>query len=130
LIDADRAIAVTENGSVAIFDVHNYTKIADLRPINQAGGAALLPWLGTVRILLTTPEGPIYCVGLEDQLVTQYSGPHLGMRTVTGSPSKVAAMSADRQRVILWNTWDGRQPASEIHLASLTKHRIADIAFG
>jgi hypothetical protein len=124
----DQAIVVTEDGSVGVFDVHSWTKKMEMRPVREAAGAALLPWLGSVRILLTTSEGPIYCVGLEDQLVSQYSGPHLGMRTVAGSVGKVAAMSSDRQRVVLWNTWDGRQPVSEIHLASLTRHRIADIA--
>jgi hypothetical protein len=128
LMAGDQAIVVTEDGLVGVFDVHSWTKKMEMRPVREAAGAALLPWLGSVRILLTTSEGPIYCVGLEDQLVSQYRGPHLGMRTVAGSVGKVAAMSSDRQRVILWNTWDGRQPVSEIHLASLTRHRIADIA--
>jgi hypothetical protein len=130
LIAADRAIVVAEDGAVAIFDLRTLKKTADLRPVSESTGAALLPWLGTVRILLTTRDGPIHCVGLDDQLITHYSGPHLGMRAVAGSIGKIAAMSADRQRVILWNTWDGRRPSDEIHLTSLTRHRISDIAFG
>jgi hypothetical protein len=42
----------------------------------------------------------------------------------------VAAMSADRQRIIVWNSWDGRSPATEIHIPSITQHRVADITFG
>jgi hypothetical protein len=42
----------------------------------------------------------------------------------------VAAVSPDRQRLVLWNSWEGRQPAAELFLAALARHRIADIAFG
>jgi hypothetical protein len=48
---------------------------------------------------------------------------------VTGSAEVVAAVSADRQRVILWNSWDGRKPAAEVFLAGLARHRVADVAF-
>jgi hypothetical protein len=92
--------------------------------------AGALPWLGTTRVLLAAEEGPVDCVGFEDPLLTQYSSPHRGLRAVAGSTDLVAGASADRQRLILWNSWDGRQPLSEVYITGLTRHRVADIDFG
>jgi len=126
----ERIILATEDGTVAIHHAQTLEKISDSRPVGRLSGAALLPWLSSARLLLTTPDGPIYSVGLDDQLVMQYAGPQLGARAVAASAATVAAMSADRQRIIFWNAWDGRRPAGEIHLANIARHRIADIAFG
>jgi hypothetical protein len=93
-------------------------------------GGALLPWLSASRLLLNRADGPIECIGLEDQLVTQFSSGHTGMKAITGCIGKVAAMSSDRQRILLWNAWDGRKTAAEVYLTGLTHHRIADVVFG
>ena len=45
------------------------------------------------------------------------------------SAGKVAAMSSDRQRIVLWNAWDGRKVAAEVYLTGQTHHRVADLAF-
>jgi hypothetical protein len=92
--------------------------------------AGALPWLGTTRVLLASEDGPVDCIGFDDQLLTQYSSPHRGLRAVAGSTDLVAGISADRQRLILWNSWDGRQPLGEIYVTGLTRHRIADVDFG
>jgi hypothetical protein len=126
----DRIILAIEDGTVAVYDEQNLEKISDTRPVGRIAGATLQPWLSSARLLLTTPDGPIYSIGLDDQLVTQYTGPQLGNRAVAASAAIVAAMSPDRQRIIFWNAWDGRRPAGEIHLANIARHRIADIAFG
>jgi hypothetical protein len=122
-------IAVTADGTVAVFDAPTLEKTDESRRAGKLTGAAQLPWLGTSRLLLTRADGPIECVGLDDQLVTQFNG-HTNLRSVTACGGKVAAMSSDRQRLILWNAWDGRKPAGEIYLAGIARHRIADIAFG
>jgi hypothetical protein len=41
----------------------------------------------------------------------------------------IAGVSADRQRVVIWNSWDPRRPAAEINVTARTRHRIADVAF-
>jgi hypothetical protein len=103
--------------------------LSDTRPAGKLSGAAIMPWLSSSRILLSTSDGPICCVGLDDQLTTQFTAPYVGFRAVTGSAGKVAAMTPDRQRVVLWNSWDGRRPCGEIFLTGLTRHRVADISF-
>ena len=89
----------------------------------------MLPWMWSFRLLLNRAEGAIDCVGLEDQLVTQFSMGQTPLRAVTACAAKVAAMTSDRQRIVLWNPWDGRKPAVEIYLMGITHHRIADLAF-
>src|SRR5439155_20771299 len=75
--------------------------------------AGVLPWMGTSRLLLASEDGPICCVGGDDPLVTQYTSPHRGFRGVAASGATVAAISPDRQRLILWNSWDGRQVGAD-----------------
>jgi hypothetical protein len=92
--------------------------------------AGVLPWLGSIRLLLAGHDGPIQCVGCDDSLVSQYASMHRGVRQVAATTDLVAAVSADRQRLILWNAWDGRKPLADLSVAAVAKHRIADIDFG
>jgi hypothetical protein len=126
----DRLILAAEDGTVTIHDARTFARVSEIRPAARLSGAALMPWLTSARVLLTTPDGPVFCVGIDDALVTQYSSPHVGVRAAAGSAGKVAALAADRQRIVLWNAWDPRRPAGEIYLTGLTRHRTTDIAFG
>jgi len=120
---------VQQDGTISLLDAATRT-ITDRQHRGGAICAAgLLPFLGSHRILLAGEAGPIECFGLDDPLVTQYLSPHRSLRIVTAAADRVAAVSSDRQRVILWNSWDGKSPATEVHLAAQTRHRIADIEF-
>jgi hypothetical protein len=88
-----------------------------------------LPWLDGLRILLACSSGDVDCIGPDDSLITRFNSAYRGLRNITATARWVAAVSPDRQRLILWNSWDGRAPAHDLHLISLTRHRIADIAF-
>jgi len=92
--------------------------------------AGSLPWLGSSRLLLAGENGAVDCMGLDDPLLTQYQSPHRGLRSISGCGEFVAGISSDRQRLIVWPAWEGRQPIAEIYLTGLTRHRIADIDFG
>ena len=93
-----------------------------------ATAAGTLPLAGSWRLLLAGQESAIRCVGLEDDLITEYRSRHAGLRMVDGSAGWVIAVSGDRQRLIVWAANDGRQPAAEIHVTALVHHRIAGIA--
>jgi hypothetical protein len=123
-------IVIDDCGGINILDGQSLEKTNELAIAGRVTSAALLPWLSSSRLLLNRADGPIECIGLEDQLVTRFGGTHTGMRAVTASCGKIAAMSNDRQRVLLWNAWDGRTTAGEIYLTGMTHHRIADLAFG
>jgi hypothetical protein len=122
-------IIACENGSLALIDSQTLEKIGDIQTTGRLSGAALLPWLSSSRLLLNRADGAIDCIGLEDQLLTQFHSGQPGMRAVTACAGKVAAMSGDRQRILLWNPWDGRKTAGEIYLTGITHHRVADLAF-
>jgi hypothetical protein len=91
--------------------------------------AASMPWLGDMRLLLGAANGGIRCVSMEDPLVTEYTGWRGAARALAASADLVAALSPDRQRIVLWETWQNRQPLREIHLSALTHHRVASLQF-
>jgi hypothetical protein len=130
LTAGDHRIVVTEDGTVRQTDRSFTHAAADDRSVGRVTAATVLPWLSSHRLLLARPDGPMECVGLEDGLVTRYEGGHVGLRGPAASAGRVAAMSADRQRVLAWDPWDGRRPVVDLHLAAVTKHRVADLAFG
>jgi hypothetical protein len=118
------------DGSVERIDATSLQPIGTIeRRAGEVTAAGTLPWLGTTRLLLATADGPIVCVGADDTLVTQYVSAHRGLRAVAACADTVAALSGDRQRIILWKTWNGRQIAGEVHIGSLARHRAADVCF-
>jgi hypothetical protein len=124
-----QTILACENGGILVLDSSTLETIGDIQTTGKLSGAALLPWLSSSRLLLNRADGAIDCIGLEDQLLTQFNSGQTGMRAVAACGGKVAAMSADRQRLLLWNPWDGRKTAGEIYLTGITHHRIADLVF-
>ena len=131
IVPAERHLLVVhEDGTVCTFDRSTRQVTSREKRGGRVRSAGALPWLGGVRVLLAAEEGPVECVGTDDPLITQYGGPYRGLRVVTGSAEWVAGVTADRQRLVLWHPWDGRQPAAEVYLTGQTRHRIADVAFG
>jgi hypothetical protein len=122
-------ILVFADGRICACDAKTFKIVQQRSYPRKIGAAAILPWLDDFRILLAEESGGIACVGLHDEVCTQYSSPHVGCRMLAASATRIAAVSADRQRLILWNSWEGRYPSAEIHLGAVAKHRIADIAF-
>ena len=128
VVDGQILIA-SESGVITLLDLRTLETTSETSTTGRLSGAALLPWLSSTRLLLNRVDGAIDCIGLEDQLVTQFSAGHTGMRAASACAGKVAAMSSDRQKLLLWNAWDGRRTAAEIYVTGITHHRIADVAF-
>jgi hypothetical protein len=124
-----RLHVVHEDGTLCSLDRSTLEVVGNERRAGRVRAAGALPWLSDVRLLLASDDGPIHCVGFDDQLVTYYASPHQALRVVAGAQDLVAAVSADRQRLVLWNSWDGRKPAAEVHLGGIARHRIADVTF-
>ncbi len=127
LPDSARVVVVSKDGTVQIRDRQSLSVISEEKRCGAVSAAALLPWLGSTRLLLATEEGPILCIGIEDELVTQYLSPYPGMKSLSAAPDVVVGLNGDRQRVVIWNTWNGRQPAGDIFVTALAKHRAADV---
>ncbi len=129
-VDGEVITLARGDGTVERIDATSLQPIDRIeRRAGEVTAAGTLPWLGTTRLLLATADGPIVCVAAHDTLVTQYVSSHRGLRAVAACADTVAALSGDRQRIILWKTWNGRQIAGEIHIASLARHRAADVCF-
>ena len=127
---ANQLLVVHEDGLVATHDRESLNRISQSRPSGKLCAATLLPWLSSARLLLATNDGPILCTGLDDPITTQYQSPHRGLRTIVSSPDVIAAVSSDRQRLILWRPWETRQPANDVNFLPIARHRVADIALG
>jgi hypothetical protein len=127
--DAERLFIIHEDGSVATLDRQTRKVIRVDRYGGTVCAAGALPWQNGLRLLLACEAGAIDCIGPDDSLVTRYNSAYRGLTKITANARFVAALSPDRQRLILWNVWDGRSPAHDLHLISLTRHRIADAAF-
>ena len=128
-VDGARLVVVQEDGTVNVRDRATLAPLSQQRRSGRITATALLPWLGSNRLLLATDEGPVYCVGLDDELVTTYLSSHRGLRVVSAVADLVAGVSADRQRVLLWNSWDGKKPLAELSVSATAKHRVGDIEF-
>ena len=126
----DRLLVLTEKGLLALLSVGTLRQI-DTRPTGGAiSAAATLPWLGGARLLLARRDGGVDCLGIDDTLITRYVSRHVGYRAVAASATHVAAVTADRQRIVLWHAADGSTPLAEINIAAQAGHRAAGISFG
>lgn len=128
LLPADRQLlAVCEDGTILALDGQSLGLIHRDRRAGRLRAASILPWFNNSRLLLVADDGPITCIGMDDSLVTQFASSYRGLRGVRASAALVVAVSPDRQRLILWNSWDASHPAGEVFLTSLARHRIADV---
>jgi hypothetical protein len=123
-----RLLVVRDDGSIDVLDRATRAFTSHTRGGGKIVASAALPWLGSVRLLLACDDGPIDCVGLDDSLVTRYTSNHRGLRVVTACPDQIAAISSDRQRLIIWRPWE-QSPAMEIHVTAQVRHRIADVEY-
>ena len=124
-----RILTANADGQVCSWSSQDFTLESRQRRTSRIAAAAILPWMGDARLLLATEDGPIVCVGPDDELLTQFTSPYPGLRIAAAAPDALAAVTADRQRLLLWHPWDGRKPYSDLYVYGLAKHRVADIAF-
>ncbi len=127
LPEQHRLLVVLKNGVVQIRDAHSLEIVSQDRRSGDVAAAALLPWLGSARLLLATEEGSVACVGLDDDLVTQYVSPYEGLRGVAAARDLVIAITGDRQRIIFWDSWNPRQLAGDMFVTAIARHRAADV---
>ncbi len=125
--DGQRSIIAYDDGTLRALERATQSLVKLEHRGQRIAAIAALPWLGGRRLLLAGDDGAIDCVGIDDDLISQYTSAHRGVRRLVASASHVAAISGDRSRVIVWTSWEGKSPAKEISLARITPHRIADL---
>ena len=128
LPEAERVTLVFKSGVLQLRDRDTLSLIRQERRSGAVSAATLLPWLGSTRLLLATEEGPILCLSWDDDLITQYLSPHRELRAITAAHDVIGALSGDRQRLLLWQTWSPRVPVADVYVPSVAKNRAADVA--
>ena len=127
LLSESLLIVVDKSGRVSRFSRQTLLPRGTDRPVGQPIAAALLPWIDGHRLLLADESGSLCCVGLEDQILTQYRSVYPGLRAVAAAADVIAAISPDRHRLLLWHPWDGRHPVLDLYVLPKTKSRLADV---
>jgi len=128
-VQSRRIVAASADGQISSWSLEDLKLESRQRRAGRICAATTLPWMNDARILLATEAGPLLCLGLDDELLTQYASPYPGLRIAAAAADAVAAVTADRQRLLLWHPWDARKPFSESFIYGLAKHRLADLAF-
>jgi hypothetical protein len=129
ILDEHETIAILQgDGRLTRLDRSTLAVADRVHPTGPILAAAALPWMGGVRLLLATRQGPIHCLGRDDPLVTQYLGPYRGLPLLAAGAGWIAGVSPDRQKLILWQSWDDSRPAADRPITPLTRHRVSDLA--
>jgi len=125
----DTILIVRKDGRCQTIDreSHQIEERVDLHRDLRA--ATLLPWMSSPRLIIADNSGALDCVGLEDSAIVRFHSPNLEMRMLCACEDRIAAVASDRQRVQIWSLANPRVPLREVHIAALTRHRIAAIAF-
>lgn len=120
--------AILADGSIVTFGPATPTRVVR-RPAPGVVTAAA-GWRSPIgfRLLRSTGAAALEAIGLDDPVTLHYAaGAHAGCRMVGGAGATLAAVSADRQRVIVWNAWQTARAAGEANLTAATGHRIAGL---
>jgi hypothetical protein len=92
-----------------------------------AVGAAL-PWLGEARLVLGDGfSTSLSQIGPHDDVRLGYNNPNGPFKCMEAAADVIAAVSADRYRLVCWLPWEER-PFADLHLMSRTRSRLADVA--
>ncbi len=78
--------------------------------------------------LLARPTGEIHLRSDIPAAVRTYASGHRDLRLLRAAPAHIAALSADRTRVVIWSI-RAAQPMADLLLAAMAQHRIADIVW-
>ena len=91
--------------------------------------AAPMPWLGDQRVAACLAGGPVMVLGPDDDVRVEYRSEHTGFAAVAASASRLAAITADRERLVTWDLSKPDAPANDLYLLAHTRSRAADVAF-
>jgi hypothetical protein len=124
----DAVVTVLRSGEIEIRQVDDLGVVECRTVAGTISAACLLPWLGEWRILLAEESGPVSCVGLSDTVVTQFSCPYRGLKALAAAADVVTGVTADRQRIVWWQTTTPAKLAGDTYIMPTAKHRAADVA--
>ena len=124
----DAVVTVLRSGEIEVRQIDDLDVIERRTVAGTISAACLLPWLGEWRILLAEESGPVSCVGLSDTVVTQFSCPYRGLKALAAAADIVTGVTADRQRIVWWQTTTPTKLTGDSYIMPTAKHRAADVA--
>ncbi|MEM6315368.1 MAG: hypothetical protein AAF743_14850 [Planctomycetota bacterium] len=128
IVPVDRRLAaVGSNGSVVLIVANTLDVLETFSVGKQVKHAAALPWLGSARLVLATDAG-VSVVGPDDGLSSDRAVAG-GCKVVAATADTIAAVTGDRQRVVLLSTWDASAEPVALFVTATTRHRVGDLAF-
>ncbi len=98
----------------------------DDRTVIAARAAA---WLGDVRIAACLKDGRVTLSGIDDDVLIEYKSSYSGFVEVAASAGRIAALTADRDRLVVWRLDRPDAPEHDVFLTSTTRSRAADLIF-
>ncbi len=127
----DTAVAVRNDGMLVALRLEGMDVRGDVAASvgRTVTSACAVPWLGDIRIAACIENGPIIVAGPDDDVKIEYRGNHTGYCAVAASAGRLTAITGDRQRLVVWNLGRPDTPELDLHVMSVTRSRVADVAF-
>lgn len=125
--DGRAAVAVLTDGQAIRFAPGEPPRRLSRPATVTAGGA----WHSAIgfRLLRATMAPGVEAFGFDDAILHHYAGPHASLRMVAATGATLAAVTADRQRLVFWDAAEPSHPAAEVHVTAATRHRIGGMCF-
>jgi hypothetical protein len=125
LLETFQAVMVVY-GDGAIWEIERWTRrVQKVRNVPGVVAAAAIS--GSGKIITATEDGRVRSYAIGDENVTEYASSHLGLRAISAFGDIIAAVSPDRQRVVIWNANEPRKAAMERHVGAMARHRVVDL---
>jgi hypothetical protein len=126
-LDDGRIVVLRDDATLQMIDLESNRPVEQKKFDGKPAALSIIEVLGMKRLLLADDSGSIQCLSPDDDEVLRFVGS--GYKDVTAAAGVVAALSADRQKVTLWNACAPERVRSELYVAALRRSRVADIEF-
>ncbi len=125
LLETFQAVMVAYSDG-AIWEIERWTRrVQKVRNVPGVVAAAAIS--GSGKIITATEDGRVRSYSMGDESVTEFASSHLGLRAISAFGATIAAVSPDRQRVVVWNSNEPRKAGVERHIGAMARHRVVDL---